>query len=49
MCLADYGNETDLERKKQESIAYLNEPNLVTMINKEIIDITSFGKNTFKY
>ena len=49
MCLADLNSPTDLERKKQESIAYLKEPNLVTMTNKETLDITSFGEDTFKY
>ena len=49
MCLADYGNKTDLERKRLESVAYLGEPNFVIMTNKETIDITQFGKKSFKY
>lgn len=49
MCLADYANATDLERKRQESIAYLKEPNFVLMTNKEIVDISQFGEKGFKY
>jgi hypothetical protein len=45
--LADLNNETDLERKKQESILYLKEPNFITLTNKEFVDITEFGENTF--
>ena len=49
LCLADYNNKTDLERKKQESIAYVKEPNLVFLLNLESIDTSKFGKETFKY
>ena len=47
--MADYNNKTDLERKKQESIAYVKEPNLVFLLNLESIDTSKFGKETFKY
>ena len=49
MCLADYNNKTDLERKKLESIEYLKEPNFITMSNIESFDISKFGKKIFKY
>jgi hypothetical protein len=48
-CLADYNNKTDLERKKRESIEYLNEPNFVVMTNKESIDTQNFGNRSFIY
>ena len=38
--MADYNNKTDLERKRKESEAYLEEPNFVIMTNKETIDVT---------
>ena len=50
LCLADYKNKTDLERKKRETIEYIgHKTELEVWTNKESVDIKKFGNKTLKY